>query len=257
MTNVDLESIRQFIVNDEEIRKYFLALTGNSLVGREISGRSAQGAREFPEGGSARQASPELELENYARAQAAQAAQAQEIAALRGELRAVQEKASSLERECTRLREEAARAQAREKAALERLSVFEPIRSAMEIYASMDEKSKAAMKNIFRSGAPDGFICCGAQKDSLANLWDYGRTLAVYGSEECLKVDQLFGYFVSLYNLNFPQPVYTLIEPREGDRFDEDVHVCLMHGRRIPAVSTVLLRGYRVNGKTVNKALVK
>lgn len=256
MTNVDLESIRQFIVSDEEIRKYFLSLMGNSLMGnspkgREASGQSAQSMRGFPEGDSPQQISPEQEMENYSRAQA------QEIASLRRELRAVKERAAVLEEECVHLREEAARAEAGKNAAMERLAVFEPIRLAMGIYASMDEKSKAAMKNIFRSSSPDGFICCGAQKDSLANLWDYGRTLAVYGSEECRKVDQLFGYFASLYNLNFQQPVYTLIEPQSGDRFDEDVHVCLMHGKRISAVSTVLLRGYRVNGKTVNKALVK
>lgn len=246
MTNVDFESIRQFIVNDEEIRKYFL-----SLAGREASGQSAQRMREFPEGGSPQQVSKERELENYYRAQAA------EIASLRRELLAEKERAAALEDECGRLRGEAARAEEGKNAALKRLAVFEPILSAMGIYASMDEKSRAAMKNIFRSSSPDGFICCGAQKDSLANLWDYGKTLAVYGSEECLKVDQLFGYFVSLYNLNFQQPVYTLIEPQAGERFDEDVHVCLMHGKRISAVSAVLLRGYRVNGKTVNKALVK
>lgn len=247
MTNVDLESIRQFIVSDEEIRKYFL-----SLAGRKDSGQSAHSMREFPAGDSPLQVlSQEHELENYSRAQA------QEIATLRSKLLAAKERAVALEGECGRLRGEAKQAEEEKNAALKQLAVFEPILSAMKIHASMDEKSKTAMKNIFRSSSPDGFICCGAQKDSLSNLWDYGRTLAVYGSEECLKVDQLFAYFVSLYNLNFRQPVYTLIEPQPGDRFDEDVHVCLTHGKRILAVSTVLLRGYRVNGRTVNKALVK
>ena len=30
MTNMDMESIRQFILNDEEIRNYFLSLAGTS-----------------------------------------------------------------------------------------------------------------------------------------------------------------------------------------------------------------------------------
>lgn len=246
MTNMDMESIRQFILNDEEIRNYFL-----SLAGKENSGQSARRTGEFPDRNPVQQASHENELENYVRRAE------QENAALRRELRAAQEHAAALEKECGRLREAASQAEAQRNAAAERLAVFEPIRSAMKIYRSLDEKSKAATRNIFRSASPDGFISCGAQKDSLANLWDYGRTLAAYGSEDCLKIDRLFGYFVSLYNLNFEQPVYMLIEPQTGDRFDEDVHVCLTRGKRIASVSGVLLRGYRVNGKTVNKALVK
>ncbi|MDE7299231.1 MAG: hypothetical protein K2N94_10450 [Lachnospiraceae bacterium] len=243
---IELESIRRFILNDEEIREYFL-----SLAGRENSGQTARGAGEFPDELSAQRASREKELENSVRAAEL------ENAALRKELKEAQERAAALEEECGSLREAASRAEAEKNAAAERLAVFDPIRSAMEIYSSLDEKSKAATKNIFRTASPDGFISCGAQRDSLANLWDYGRTLASYGSEDCLKIDRLFGYFVSLYNLTFEQPVYTLIEPQTGDRFDEDFHVCLARGKRIAAVSDVLLRGYRVNGKTVNKALVK
>ena len=246
MTKMDLESVRQFILTDEEIKEYFL-----SLVGKENSGQSARGAGESQDRVSVQKAPPDIELEKIVKLAEA------ENAVLRKELRAAQEQAAALERECGRLREAASQAEAEKNAAVERLAVFEPIRSAMEIYRSLDEKSKAATKNVFRTTSPDGFISCGAQKDSLANLWDYGRTLATYGSEDCLKIDQLFGYFVSLYNLTFEQPIYTLIEPQAGDRFDEDIHVCMMRGKRISAVSGVLLRGYRINGKTVNKALVK
>lgn len=246
MTKMDLESVRQFILSDEEIKKYFL-----SLAGKENSGQSARGAGEFLDRIPIQKTSSENGLENSIRLEES------ENAALRKELKAAKEQAAAFERECGSLREAVLQAEIQKNAALERLAVFEPIYSAMEIYSSLDEKSKAATKNIFRTASPDGFISCGAQKDSLTNLWDYGKTLAVYDSEDCLKIDQLFGYFVSLYNLTFEQPVYALIEPKIGDRFDEDVHVCLMRGKRISAVSSILLRGYRVNGKTVNKALVK
>ncbi len=246
MTNMDLESIRQFVLSDEEIRKYFL-----SLAGKENSGQSARDAGESPDRIPMQRVCPENILENYDRPAGP------DYAALRKELKAAQEKADALERECGRLREAVSQEQAQKNAVMEQLEVFAPIDSAMKIYKSLDEKSKAATKNIFRDTSPDAFISCGAQKDSLANLWDYGRTLAAYGSEECRKIDMLFCYFVSLYNLTFEQPVYTLIEPQEGDRFDEDIHVCLTRGKRISSVSDVLLRGYRVNGKTVNKALVK
>lgn len=235
---MDLESVRQFILSDEEIKEYFL-----SLAGKENSGQSARGTIQNP--------SLENEPENSIKAAEL------ENAALRKKLKTAQEQAAALEGECARLREAVSQAEFQKKAAMKRLKVFEPICSAIEIYSSLDETSKAATKNIFRTSSPDGFISCGAQKDSLTNLWDYGRTLAAYGSEDCLKIDRLFGYFVSLYNLTFEQPVYTLIEPQIGDRFDEDVHVCLTRGKRISAVSDVLLRGYRINGKTMNKALVK
>lgn len=243
---MDLESVRQFILSDEEIKEYFL-----SLARKENSGQSARGTKEFQDRIPMQPPSPENELENSIRAAEL------ENTALRKELKAAQEQAEALKRECISLREAVSQAEIQKNAAMERLAVFEPICSAMEIYSSLDEKSKAATKNIFRTASPDGFISCGTQKDSLANLWDYGRTLAVYGSEDCLKIDQLFGYFVSLYNLTFEQPVYALIEPQIGDQFDEDVHVCLTRGKRISAVSDVLLRGYRINGKTVNKALIK
>lgn len=246
MTNMDLESIRQFVLSDEEIRKYFL-----SLAGKENSGQSARDAGKSPDRIPVQETSPENRLENYTRPAEA------EYAALRAEVSAAQERAAQLERECCRLREAASQAEAQKNAAMERLALFGPICSAMKVYRSLDETSRAAMKNIFRSNSPDGFISCGVQKDSLANLWDYGKTLAAYGSEECRKIDRLFGYFVSLYNLTFEQPVYALVEPRAGDPFDEDIHVCLTRGKRITSVSDVLLRGYRVNGKTVNKALVK
>ncbi len=246
MTKIDLESVRQFILSDEEIKEYFLSLTR-----KENSGRSAYGNREFSDKIPGQQVSPENELENFTRSAES------ENAVLRKELKAAQEQIAALKNECNSLHRAAAQAENQKNAALEQLAVFEPICSIMEIYNSLDEKSKAATKNIFRTVTPDGFISCGVQKDSLANLWDYGRTLAAYGSEDCLKINQLFGYFVSLYNLTFEQPVYMLIEPRTGDQFDEDVHVCMTRGKRIAVVSGVLLRGYRINGKTVNKALVK
>lgn len=246
MTKMDLESVRQFILSDEEIKEYFL-----SLAGKENSGQSARSTEESPNGIPTQKASPENGLENYNKLVES------ENASLRKKLRAAQEQAAALERECGSLRKAVSQAEAEKNAVAERLAAFGPICSAMEIYGSLGEKSKEATKNIFHTASPDGFISCGAQKDSLANLWDYGRTLAAYGSEDCLKIDRLFGYFVSLYNLTFEQPVYMLIEPQIGDRFDEDVHVCLTRGKTIAAVSEVLLRGYRINGKTVNKALVK
>ena len=238
MTKIDLESVRQFILSDEEIKEYFLSLTG-----KKNSGHSAYG--------NMQQVSPENELENFTRSAES------ENAALRRELMAAQEQVGALKKECSSLKEAVLQAEIQKNTAVEQLAVFEPICSVMEIYNSLDEKSKTATKNIFRTLSPDGFISCGVQKESLANLWDYGRTLAAYGSEDCLKIDQLFGYFVSLYNMTFEQPVYILIEPQKGDRFDEDVHVCMTRGKRISVVSGVLLRGYRINGKTVNKALVK
>lgn len=235
---MDLESVRQFILSDEKIKEYFL-----SLAGKENSGQSAHGTIQNPslENGS-EDSTKAAELEN---------------AALRKKLKAAQEQAAALEGECVRLRETLSQTELQKNAAVKQLKAFEPICSAIKIYNSLSETAKAATKNIFRTASPDGFISCGAQKDSLANLWDYGRTLAAYGSEDCLKIDQLFGYFVSLYNLTFEQPVYTLIEPQIGDRFDEDLHVSLIHGKRISGVSDVLLRGYCINGKTVSKALVK
>lgn len=246
MTKMDLESVRQFILSDEEIREYFL-----SLAGEGNPRQPARSAGDFPDQGGMQEALAESEPEHSVRLLES------ENAALRGELAAAKEQIAALEGECGKLREETLQANAQKDAATQQLAVFESIRSAMAVYNSLDEKSKEATKNIFRSATPDGFISCGVQKDSLANLWDYGRTLAVYGSEDCRKIDRLFGYFVSLYNLTFEQPVYTLIEPQEGDRFDEDFHVCLTRGKRISAVSGIFLRGYRVNGKTVNKALVK
>lgn len=243
---MDLESVRQFILSDEEIKEYFL-----SLAGKENFGQSARGTGEFPGRIPMQSLPPENGTENSSMASEP------ENASLRRQLKAAQEQAAALEEECSRLRETVSQTERQRNALVKRFAAFEPICSAIKIYNSLDETSKDATKNIFRTTSPDGFISCGVQKDSLANLWDYGRSLAVYGSEDCLKIDRLFGYFISLYNLTFEQPVYTLIEPQAGDRFDEDIHVCLTRGKRISAVSDVLLRGYRINGKTINKALVK
>jgi|GEM_PF-5888010 len=246
MAKMDWEDVRQFILNDKEIREYFLALAEKRTVRSESCALSSESASEMQP-----TKTQNAMLEKTIRILKA------ENDALRREISAAHTRVSELETESEKFRHAAIAAQTELKSTAGKLTAFQPICRAMETYQSLSEKTRNAMKNIFRTASPDGFISCGAQKNSLANLWDYGRTLAANGSADCLKIDSLFEYFISLYNLTFEQPVYTLIEPQIGDRFDEDLHVCLTRGQRISTISGTLLRGYRVNGKTVNKALVK
>lgn len=248
MAKIDWEDVRQFILNDGEIREYFRSLTKKGTI---YSGSHALSSEPASEVSIQSVKAQNVMLEKNIRALKA------ENDALRREISAARTRASELETESKELRCAAAAAQTELKSAAEKFIMFQPICRAMEIYQSLDERTKEAMENIFPTVSPDGFIACGAQKNSLANLWDYGRTLAANGSEDCLKIDRLFEYFISLYNLRFDHPVYTLIEPQTGDHFDEDLHVCLARGQRISNISGILLRGYRVNGKTTNKALVK
>ncbi|MDE7325617.1 MAG: hypothetical protein K2N63_04930 [Lachnospiraceae bacterium] len=266
MAKMDWDSIRQFILEDRKIKEYFLLLAGGENPMRaECSNREPISGIPSP-----RTVRENMQAAGYTSEIPVGAAGVQDemqensILALRSENRALrqeledaQQHMAALEAELSKLRQADLAAQEKLQATLEKLTEFEPVSRAMELYGSLGEKSKDAMKNIFRASSPDGFISCGVQKNSLSNLWDYGRTLAADGSEDCLKIDGLFAYFVSLYNLTFDQPVYSLIEPQTGDRFDEDIHVCLTRGTRIQKISGVLLRGYRVNGKTINKALVK
>lgn len=263
---MDWDSIRQFILEDREIKEYFLLLAGGEnplqaecnrrepFYGIPSPGaayKNSQTSGYVPEMSVAASGAEDVMAEKSIKALNA------EITALRQELKDARQHGEALEAEISSLRQEMLSSQEKLRDADKKLSDFEPLIRAMELYGSLGEKSREAMKNIFRSSSPDGFLSCGVQKNSLSNLWDYGRTLAADGSEDCLKIDGLFAYFVSLYNLTFDQPVYSLIEPQTGDRFDEDIHVCLTRGTRIPKISGVLLRGYRVNGKTINKALVK
>lgn len=248
MAKMDWEDVRQFILNDREIREYFLALAEKSTMRGTGYTLSSEPASEM--------SVPSAKTQNATLEKNIQVLKA-ENDALRREISAMRIRASELEAESEKSRRAAMAAQSELKSAVGKLTTFQPICNAMETYQSLGEKTRAAMRNIFRTASPDGFISCGTQKNSLANLWDYGRTLAANGSADCIKIDSLFEYFISLYNLTFEQPVYTLIEPKIGDRFDEDLHVCLARGQRISNISGVLLRGYRVNGKTANKALVK
>lgn len=254
MAKMDLDGVRQFILGDEKIREYFLSLAGKANTGQAPG---TGGGMELQREISVLKASLENAMAANNALEASLESARLENAMLEKSVKAGKDENDALRREMEDLRRAAAHAQAGMKTAAEKLAEFEPICRAMDVYKSLGGKSREAVRNIFRTASPDGFISCGVRKDNIANLWNFGKSLAADGSEECLKIDRLFGYFVSLYNLTFEKPVYELIEPQVGGRFDEDAHVCLVRGKRISNISGVLLRGYRVNGGTVNKALVK
>ncbi len=129
-----------------------------------------------------------------------------------------------------------------------------------EKYSKLSINTKDQLSNIICSYNLIGFIVSCSDLKNLEGLWDYNKSLIMTGSNnnELTVLKEVFDVFFKVYNSSSKNPRCVYDNTKEGDLFDDDLHVKAKNSRVQGKISAVLLRGYRsaVTNNPIRKSVV-
>jgi len=137
-------------------------------------------------------------------------------------------------------------------------SVTGKIKLVLEKYRSVGDNTKRQLSNVFRCMNSGAIMAAGSQWQNIEGLWNYIQRKVIEGDNlDMAALTDMFIFFFNNYNEMFDTPMYELIIPRIGDRYDSDFH-CILGTKTDGTISKVSLVGYiNIKTKKVNKALIE
>ena len=127
------------------------------------------------------------------------------------------------------------------------------------LYQKFSSETKEELNHLFQKDTAVGIVVSGTQWPNIESLWNYIRIKIINDSgKDTENLLKLFKKVFQLYNEAFRNPVYSLVDPRPGERFDSDRHI-IMGIKTDGRIRKVRLAGFVNNrtGKVINKAIVE
>lgn len=135
---------------------------------------------------------------------------------------------------------------------------FGGVSKVIDLYESLSEATKDQLSNVFVDKSTEGILATLAQWSCVSGLWNYLQNKIIENDmEDVESLKVLFEYGFRVYNKCFPEPVYKLVVPKNGEDYNRETSAILgtaIYGK----VKEVCLVGYEhiYSGK-INKALIR
>ena len=105
----------------------------------------------------------------------------------------------------------------------------------IELYENLSDTTKTQLSNVFVNKSTEGILATLVQWSCISGLWNYLQNKVIENDlEDVEPLKVLFEYGFRVYNKCFPEPVYRLIVPKQGEEYNRDISSILgtaVHGK--------------------------